>query len=298
VKDENFIPGVFMQEIAPDIFIETNYPGVTLGAISYRHGLLLIDAPFRAEDTRSWRSALANLGGGVDRLLVNMDAHFDRTLGSRAMECTIVAHEKVSQIFRNRPVTFKTQGAETGAEWEQHNGLGSIRWAPPEITFTDAIQIHWDDKLLNLVSRPGCSPGAIWAELPSDKVVFVGDTLVKDQPPFLAACDLPAWIGTLRLLLSPAYQNWTVVAGRGGLAVHEEIRFLLSFLENLHTQLEGLAGRAAPTDEVDRLVPLLVKEFRHPGGRAPFFRQRLAWGLRQCYIRHYRAPGGESLDAE
>jgi hypothetical protein len=61
----------------------------------------LIDAPFRADDVRTWRSALLNLGGGVDRMLVNLDAHLDRTLGTRAMECTVVGQERMTEIFRN-----------------------------------------------------------------------------------------------------------------------------------------------------------------------------------------------------
>ena len=73
-----------MQEIVPNVYIETGYAGVTLGAINWPHGLVLIDAPFRPEDTRSWRSALLNLGGGVDRVLVQLDAHPDRTLGATA----------------------------------------------------------------------------------------------------------------------------------------------------------------------------------------------------------------------
>ena len=150
-----------MQEIAAHVFIETAYPGVTLAALNTPHGLILIDAPLRGEDTRSWRATLLNLGGGVERLLVNLDAHFDRTLGARAMDCTVVAHEKVSQIFRNRPVTFKTQGSETGAEWELYSNLGSIRWAPPEITFTDEMVIHWGGSPIRLESRPGVSHGAL-----------------------------------------------------------------------------------------------------------------------------------------
>ena len=98
-----------MQEIAPHVYIEPGYAGVTLGAINWPHGLILLDSPFRQEDTRSWRSALLNLGSGAERMLVNLDAHFDRTLGTRAMDCTVVGHEKMAQAFRNRPVTFKTQ---------------------------------------------------------------------------------------------------------------------------------------------------------------------------------------------
>ncbi len=183
-----------MQELAHQVFIETTYAGVTLGAINWSHGLILIDAPFRAEDARSWRSALLSLSGGVDRMLINLDAHFDRTLGARTMECTVIGHEKVAEVFRTRPTTFKTQGSETGAEWELYNGLGSIRWLPPDITFSEGMVIHWDESPLRLEQHQGPSIGAIWAVLPDQHIVFVGDTVVPDQPPFLASADLPAWI--------------------------------------------------------------------------------------------------------
>ena len=72
----------------------------TLGAINAPHGLILIDAPLKLDDTRLWRSTLLNLGGGIDRLLINLDAHPDRTLGVRSMECTVVGHEKYGAGFQ------------------------------------------------------------------------------------------------------------------------------------------------------------------------------------------------------
>jgi hypothetical protein len=119
-----------MQAIAKDVYIEDGYSGVTLGAIPLAHGLIQVDAPPSPEDGRAWRAALLNMGGGSERLLVNLDAHPDRTLGARAMDCTIVAHEKTAQVFRSRPNTFKAQGEETGADWESIAGLGNIRWRP------------------------------------------------------------------------------------------------------------------------------------------------------------------------
>jgi len=121
-----------MQEIAPKVYIETNMAGVTLGAIDWEHGLVLIDTPFRNEDLRAWRSALVNMGGGVDRLLVNLDSHMDRTMGIRAMDCTVIGHEKMVQAFRNRPAAFKSQNSETGAEWELYDNVTSARWVTPE----------------------------------------------------------------------------------------------------------------------------------------------------------------------
>ena len=62
-----------MQELAENIYIEDEYAGVTLGAINLPHGLIQIDAPPSPEDSRTWRATLLNLGGGVERVLVNLD---------------------------------------------------------------------------------------------------------------------------------------------------------------------------------------------------------------------------------
>lgn len=87
-----------MQSIAKDVYIETQYPGVTLGAINLAHGLIQVDAPPSPEDGRAWRAALLNLGGSSERMLVHLDAHPDRTLGARAMDCTVVAQERTAQV--------------------------------------------------------------------------------------------------------------------------------------------------------------------------------------------------------
>ncbi len=275
-----------MQEISPDVHIETGYDGVTLGAVSCPHGLVMIDAPFRAEDARSWRAALLNLGGGVERLLINLDAHLDRTLGARAMDCTVVASEVVAKVFHDRPLTFKAQPAETGAAWEETNGLGSIRWSPPEITFTEKMAIHWDESPLLLEQHVGPSAGATWVVLPVKKVVFVGDALTINEPPFLAAADIPAWLEGLQTLLSPAYQEYLIVAGRGGLAAVKDVHTQIQFLQQVNSLLEGLAKRHAPVEAAEALAPTLLKQF--PGeAHAMLWQQRLKYGLGQYYQRHH-----------
>lgn len=277
-----------MQELAHHVYIENSYAGVTLGALNWAHGLILIDSPFRPDDARSWRSALLNLGGGVDRLLINLDAHFDRTLGVRAMDCTAIGHEKMAEIFRNRPVTFKTQGTETGAEWELYNGLGSIRWVPPEITFTERLLIHWGDTPLSLESQPGPSTGAIWAVLPEQRIAFVGDALIPEQPPYLASADLPTWINTLKPLLTPAYQDYLLIGGRGGPVAHQQVRRQIAVLEKINQMLTNLAAQKAPAEDTQSLVSPLVNEFEIPPQREMQYRQRLQYGLYHYYTRHYQ----------
>lgn len=277
-----------MQEITSHVYIDTNYPGVTLGAINWDHGLLLVDAPLRLEDSRSWKSALINLGGGVDRLLVNLDAHLDRTLGARSMDCTVIGHEKLAEVFHSRPMTFKPQGSETGAEWELYENLGTVRWASPEITFSDELQIHWEDHPICLESHPGCAPGAIWLILPQQGVVFLGDAVVPDQPPFLANCELTPWIDQLHLLLSSKYRDYLLVSGRGGLIALEQVRSQIKFLEKVEQHLQALMDHKNPVIELEKLTGNLMKSFKIPAMREQQYHNRLSWGLNQYFSRHHK----------
>ena len=277
-----------MQAIAKDVYIENGYPGVTLGVVSLAHGLLQIDAPPFPEDARTWRATLLSLGGGAERLLVNLDAHPDRTLGARAMDCTIVAHEKTAQIFRTRPNTFKAQGEETGADWESIPGLGNIRWVLPEITFSQQMAIHWDDNApILLEHHAGPSAGATWVLLPREKVVFVGDTVLSNQPPFLAGADLAAWLETIKLLLSPAFRGWQVVSGRGGLVNVEAIRAQRDYLEQVSRKLEKLAQKKIPPEALENLITPLLDPFDIPANLHEKYAQRLRYGLYHYYSRHF-----------
>ena len=50
-----------MRQIAPGIYIEDAFAGVTLGALILPHGTIMVDAPLRAEDARTWRASITNL---------------------------------------------------------------------------------------------------------------------------------------------------------------------------------------------------------------------------------------------
>jgi len=277
-----------MDSINKQVYIEEQYPGVTLGVISNSHGLIQIDAPPSPEDGRAWRASLMGLGSGPERILVNLDAHPDRTLGARAMDCSVLAHEKTAQVFRNRPSTFKAQSDETGAVWETLSGLTGIRWVPPEISFTNTMTLHWGDMPVLLESHPGPHPGAIWVVLPEENIVFVGDAVLKNQPSFLAKANLPVWLESLELLQSEEYKNFTVISGRDGAVSAAVINKQVDFLNDVHKRLEKLSKRKQKPDMTDSLVQPLVSKFKAPAARQTQFSERLRYGLRHYYARHYQ----------
>jgi cyclase len=282
-----------MQSIANNVYVEDQFPGVTLGVICQPHGLIQIDAPPSPEDGRAWRASLLNLNGGPERVLVNLDSHPDRTLGVRAMDCTVIAHEKTAQVFRNRPTTFKAQGDETGAEWEKIAGIGNVRWAPPEISFSESMALEWGDTSILLEHRPGPTSGAIWVTLPEERVVFVGDAVVKSQPPYLAHASLPEWIATLDLLLGEQYHGYTVISGRGSAVAATVVCSMHDWLTNLQDQMEKLAQKQSSPDATEALVQPLLAGFKAGSALQTQYARRLRYGLYRYYIRHYRPSSSD-----
>ena len=282
-----------MDSISKQVFIEDQYPGVILGVISLSRGLVQIDAPPSPEDGRSWRAALMGLSGGPERILISLDAHPDRTLGVRAMDCSVIAHEETAEVFRNRPSTFKSHSDETGANWEAIPGLTGIRWVPPEISFTQTMNLLWDDTPLLLESHPGPSAGAIWVVLPEEKIVFVGDAVLKNQPPFLSTADLPAWLETLALLQSETYSDYTVISGRDGLVSAAIIKSQADFIKDAHKRLGKLSKRKQKPDMTDALIQPLLSNFRVPTARQKQYTQRLRYGLKHYYARHHHPGPGD-----
>ena len=285
-----------MDAIAKNVYIEDRYLGVTLGAITQSRGLIQIDAPPSPEDGRAWRASLMGMGNGPERVLINLDAHPDRTLGVRAMDCTVIAHENTALAFRNRPTTFKAQGDETGANWEAIPGLGSVRWAPPEISFVEKITIHWSDTPIILESRPGPASGAIWVILPEEKVVFIGDAVLKGQPPFLANADLPEWIESLKILQEPEYKGFTIVSGRGGVVTQQNVRSQVDILKRIYDRMDKLGKKKSAAPPTDKLADQLLKDFKAPVARQKQYLHRLRYGLHHYYIRHYHPSSRHTLE--
>ncbi|HEX6305761.1 MAG TPA: MBL fold metallo-hydrolase [Anaerolineales bacterium] len=281
-----------MQQIKDGIYYESSYSGVTVGAIILNQGSILIDAPLRTEDARSWRASLVNLGSSSNRILVNLDAHPDRTLGTRAMDCTTASHAKTALTFRNRPTVFKGLNHESGADWEMTDEVIGTRWSTPDITFTKRLNFHWGDPEVLVEHHPGPMAGSTWVIIPDAKVIFVGDTIMPDQPPFLANADLPAWIESLDELRT-AYKDFTLISGRNGPVSADTIKDQKSYLNKILKGLERLAKRSAVPEMTEGLISGLIKDVTVPSKLRDHYIQRLRNGLYQYYSTYYRPTESE-----
>ncbi len=282
-----------MQLLKENIRIEDKYAGVTLGAINLPSGMIYIDAPLTPEDARAWRADLLDLESGPKRLLVHLDTNIDRIVGARAMDTKVFAHERLADFFKNRTGTFKIQGNHTGAEWESIPSLGNIRWTPPEITFTKKTTLYWGKSPLIFEHHPGADIGAIWVILPEEKIVFVGDTITKNQPPFFANANLPHWLEDLNLLASEKYQGYTIVSGRGGVCATSTLEKQQELIEDVHKKLTALSSKNAEAEATENLIPSLLSSLRFLVSEKETFTQRLRYGLKEYYLRNLTPEEGE-----
>jgi glyoxylase-like metal-dependent hydrolase (beta-lactamase superfamily II) len=274
-----------MRRIAPSIYLETKYPGVQLGAVVTDDGLFLIDSPVRADDGRDWLAALSEYG--KPRYLALLDSHPDRVLGARIFDFPIVAHDWTLETMSNWTDSFKGSARPIGAEVDSLKRITSVRKAVPELAFSDQMVIHLGKRQIDLLHRPGPTPGSIWVAFPEVKVVFIGDAVTVEEPPFLGDADIESWLNTLDDLRTEPMRSYKVISSRDGPIKPEHINSMARFLRKIPWRLERLEEEGAPPEEAADLAPQLIKDFKVPKSRRDQVLLRLEVGLKRLYNRHY-----------
>lgn len=275
-----------MREIVKNVYIEDAYPGVLLVAVVRDEGTFLIDAPLRPDDGRSWQSVIFGIGKSPNKLLVNLDSHPDRMLGDRAMECTVISQAQTHEIAKERSTIFKSQNFEFGAEWEICGGLSGIRWQYPHLFFSEHLYLNWENEIV-LEHHPGPEAGACWVKLPEEKLLFVGDAVMVDEPPYLSLADIPVWLETLDELLSKDYEDYRVFSSRSGEVDRDQIKDFRGYLKDVHKRLERLGKKNADVEETEKLVSKFMPREVEDQTFEALFSKRLKVGLADYFANHY-----------
>ena len=277
-----------MKQIAENIIIETEYTGVTLGAIIQHDRVIYIDAPLLPEHARLWRIT-ATARKKIPQQIILLDAHHDRTIGSRYLECTIIAQERTHWIYQNRPVTFKPIIRNSGSVWETIGIQNGFRWIYPEIVFSQRMDLHQSELHIDLQYHPGPSAGSTWVEIPARRVIFAGDTVVSGQVPFLHSAEIGAWLNALEELEQRYNEGNQIVGGRSGLIGKDEIHAMQGFLLKVQNCLTDYAACNETDERIDSLIPQLGIDdfFKVKTGDKGMMIERLSYGLHHYFRTNY-----------
>ncbi len=272
-----------MRKIAPGVYLEAKYPGIQLGAVVTHDGLFLIDYPARADDGRDWLATLADFG--KPRYLALLDSHPDRALGARNFDFPRVAHDWTLDTMNNWSDSFKGSARPIGAEVDSLKRITGVKRAAPELSFSDHMVIYLGEFQIDLLHRPGPTPGSMWVVLADTGVVFVGDAVTVGEPPFLGDSNIESWLDTLDDLRTQSMRSYKLVSSRDGLIKHEQINDMARFLRKVPWRLERLVEEGAPPEEAGALALELIKDFKIPKARWEQVLLRLQVGLVRLYSR-------------
>lgn len=280
-----------MQKIAKDVYVESGFAGVTVGAIVAPGGLVCIDAPTHPADARRWRIKLAQLSDQPIQYLINLDAHRDRVLGNQWLEAPTLAHEAASERLRQWPELFKGGPSEAGADSDLAAELAGVKVITPRLTFTDRMRLVLDGRELVLTRRAGHTPGGVWVELPKERIVFTGDAVTLGAPPFLGEADLDVWLAELAELRKARYPVTTIVPGRGAPTDKAGLKPMEDFLKLVRRKLDALLRSQKGRGETAALAETLVASFAPSAALREHYVRRLRVGLEQLYDRQAAAHG-------
>lgn len=274
-----------MREIVKGVFVQEAYPGVRLGAVVVEGSALLIDSPLRIEDGREW---LAEIGArGRPRFLVLLDDHPDRVYGARSLDLSLIAQTRAREAIAAWPDPLRSTAHLQGAEADRLKRVSGLSRAVPHVGFEHDLEVQLGSQTVHIRHRPGPRPGSAWVVLPWARVVFVGDTIWAQEPPYLGEAQLESWLDSLAELRSSAFSRFKVISSRDGLVRREAIVSMAGFLRKVAHRMERLQDNGDDEEAAARLAPQLLKGFRIPVARREQAMLRLRGGLERLYSEQY-----------
>ncbi len=245
-----------MKQIANSIYAEADYKMPTVGCIITDEGAVLIDSPFLPHEAQDWRSKVNRLTDKGIAYVINTDWHFDHILGDCFLGGKIIAHKRSFSGFQHYQNTenlypdIKLFFPKEFPKWEKE--LKQAHVVLPHILFSDELELHLGNKLIQLKFVGGHSPGTIWIYVPEDKVLFSGDNMEPNRHPAMRGAKFDAWLSLLRRAEEMDI-DW-IVPGHGQVSDKSLVTSMLQYFELMQQKVREIKDRGASKEETSDIV--------------------------------------------
>lgn len=252
-----------MEELAKDIYIETGYEGVNVGAIITPTGVIGIDVPSYARDARDWAARIHRLSPYPVQYLILTDSHGDRILNTRWLNAPIIAQQAAADLLRNYEKKYPNHLLDSLSARNplRARELSAGPVEHPTISFSGEMMLIKSGRHISLRHAPGPTAGHCWVLLPEVGLAFVGDTLVVGEHPMLRDANTAAWLTNLAWLAGQeTYRR--LAPGRGPLQDKATaIATLQRYLEWMRQHVGDYVQAHRSREDVGELVDELLLFF-------------------------------------
>lgn len=210
-----------MEQIRPNIFVETKVRGCNPGYVVTSDGVVVIDTPQLPSKAVAMR-AEAEKHGPI-RYVINTEHHVDHIFGNYYFKGagTVIHHQGVYDNFMTvypqlDPFEYAREALPDDPEGADLFPDRDEYYRDPnkgQIVFKGDLTLRVGDHTFNLIHTPGHTPGQIAVHIPEERLVFTGDTVFSDCQTWLMTSDVDQWLAALDQIR--ALDVDTVVPGHG-----------------------------------------------------------------------------------
>jgi glyoxylase-like metal-dependent hydrolase (beta-lactamase superfamily II) len=274
-----------MQELAENIFVETGYEGVNVGAIVTKGGIICIDAPSFPRDARHWVTRLSQLNPRPIKFIILTNAHGDRILNTRWLDAPIIAHDHAAEKLNNYDKRYPQNLLDSLGQRNPMAGKELVNGPVDRaaVTFNKSITVIADDYHIVLSHAPGPSPGNIWAYIPEAGLLFTGDSVTVNEPPILAEICCTEWLRSLTDAMTRLDVH-LLIPGRGDISTPQEaVPPLVDYLGYIEENIRQIILDGKRRESTIFLEETLLSRF--PIGDLPqeWVQKQIRLGLERVY---------------
>jgi glyoxylase-like metal-dependent hydrolase (beta-lactamase superfamily II) len=270
-----------MKKILTDVYLENKFSGVQLGLIVTNDGVLLIDSPIRLEEGRAWLSRVAEFG--VPTYTVLLDHHPDRVVGARDLGIPIIGHRYTRQHLASKSDSFKGSAHPIGAETDRLKRITGVSRSIPDLTFLQKLKIRMGNSEVEFWHQPGPTRGAMWVVFHKRKVVFIGDTVWENEPPYVGQANLADWLTSLDMLRSADFNSYRFISSRDGLIKREDINSMARLVRKFQVRVERFNETEDPEPVITKATNEIISSYKLSENREETARFRIQTGFEDLY---------------
>jgi len=289
-----------MQEIAPGVFVESEYRGANVGFVVTEDGVIGIDTPILPEQAMHWRREMHRVSGGKPVLyIINTDHHRGHIMGNQYfLPAPVIAHERAWRDMRGYGDNFKQRVVDAFKRepvLQAQFSLPAMRIIRPEITFSKGLILRKGGREIRLIHIGGHTMATSIVWLPAELVLFVGDTVWIDEHPYMAQSSAEAWTAGLELIknLNPQI----IVPGHGGLCGLEQVEYMMAFLRHMQDRVREYYEKGVGKHETGAaMVEDLRTWFVVPQSRRSKIHSQIKSGVGRTYEELKKADRGRTAE--
>lgn len=274
-----------IQNVAPNVYVSTFYPGINASFILTDAGPVAVDAPLLPTDAEAWRREIIDVAGKPIRNVILTDHRLERALGVVRLKAPVIAGRRTFGLLETSGDELRADALEV---WAQDHPQAAIELEEqeivlPEVTVAGRILLQGVPQIV-VESVDGAAPGSVWVRLVEERVLIAGDTVVGDVHPLLDQTpDTRAWLRTLTKIRRAYFTGDTIIPGRGSICTKADTRDLSEYIQRARRRIRSIHGSDRDRSDIASLMMEFLAVFPTGDIDQERVERRIQQGLERVY---------------